>query len=220
MPITSAHEPVRAVPLAARARDTLLAAIIEGELEPAEVLRETTLAAALGISRTPIREALHRLAEIDLVRIDSSHGYHVTPIEPDRLAQMIQVMAELNGMAARLAVPRLTEDDLAWFEANADRVPLFDVPLGLVPAGFQAVTLFTDRCDSDVLLETIARIRPHLLRLLRTHRAAIAQRGATMRTVGLLAALRQNDPALVGETVRSYYETVGMELLTSTPART
>lgn len=213
MPVHAPSQPLRAVALAEQARRSLLTAIIDGDLEPGEALRETTLGETLGISRTPVREALHRLAEIDLVRADSSRGYRVTPLEAERLRETVEVLAELSGMAARLALPRFSEDDVAHVAESARRILAVGPATGPSLYGSATIDLIAERCGNAVLRESLDRYRPHMLRLLRLNATAISPRVVAAHAEDLVAALRSADPDAFDVSVRAYYLAVGTELL-------
>lgn len=76
--------------------------IINGELQPGATLSENELAATLGISRQPVREALLLIAQEGLVEVRPQSGTYVTRIDPDRVreAQFIREAIELASLAA------------------------------------------------------------------------------------------------------------------------
>jgi len=96
---------------AATLRDALETEIVTGVLRAGDRLDEVQLAARFGVSRTPVREALHQLAASGLVEARPRRGAVVAQISPDRLVEMFEVMAELEGMCARLAARRLSDQD-------------------------------------------------------------------------------------------------------------
>lgn len=96
-----------------RLRDILEEEIAEGRLRPGVRLEEEELARRYGVSRTPIREALKQLAAIGLVTSQPRRGTVVARLTPAELVEMFDVMAELEGMAGRLAARRWGEDDEA-----------------------------------------------------------------------------------------------------------
>ncbi|MQA73805.1 MAG: FCD domain-containing protein [Solirubrobacterales bacterium] len=115
-------------------RDRIREDILSGELAPGTVLSEVSLARSLGVSRGPIREALGRLASEGLVTITPRRGAIVTELTRDEFIDAYQVREALETLAIRLAVPRLTEADLARLRelheemiehARADRVNAF-----------------------------------------------------------------------------------------------
>lgn len=93
-------------------RDTLEEEILTGKLKPGERLDEISLAERFGVSRTPVREALFQLAASDLVDRMPRRGNFVAEIGPVRLMEMFDVMAELEGMAARLAARRASNQEI------------------------------------------------------------------------------------------------------------
>lgn len=95
-------------------------AIIDGTLEPGERLLDNELSSWLGVSRTPIREALARLDAAGLVETKPGRYTIVSPIDPRTLADAQAVTAAMNELAVRTAVPLLTDDDLAGMRTAND----------------------------------------------------------------------------------------------------
>lgn len=87
--------------------------IIDGRLAPGLRLEEQAIADRFKTSRTPVREALRRLAATGLVEIRPRRGVVVSTVTRERLAQMFEAMAELEGSCARLAALRMSTDDRA-----------------------------------------------------------------------------------------------------------
>lgn len=93
-------------------------AIVSAELEPGRRLSENELAERLGVSRTPVREALARLREERLVAVVPQLGTFVPLIDPDAVADASFVREALECTAIRLAAERATPVDVAELEAN------------------------------------------------------------------------------------------------------
>lgn len=89
------------------------AAILDGRLAPGQRLRDTDLAAQLEVSRMPVREALQRLARIGLVEVAASRFTRVTSPTPELAAQTLEYTGYQAGIAMRMALPRMTDSDLA-----------------------------------------------------------------------------------------------------------
>lgn len=89
----------------------LRASIMRGELMPGTKLNLDRMRASLGVSLSPLREALCRLENDGLVSIADQRGYRVTPVSPDNLAEVIRLRVELEGMALREA---MQHGDVAW----------------------------------------------------------------------------------------------------------
>lgn len=92
-------------------RDEIENGIITGEFAPGERLDEVQLATRFGVSRTPIREALMQLSAIGMVESRPRRGAVVVDPGPNRIYEMFEVMAELEGMAGALAARRHTGED-------------------------------------------------------------------------------------------------------------
>src|SRR4051812_30423949 len=99
--------------------EQVLSMLLSGELSSGEPLRESELAVRLGVSRTPIREALGRLAEYGVVETRPNHGAVVRRLGGEELAHIHEVREALEGMAAERACGRLDADDFACLDALA-----------------------------------------------------------------------------------------------------
>lgn len=107
---------------------SLRLAILNRELQPSLRLIETDLADALGVSRTPLREALARLEVDGLVTATRSGGYVVADLRED-LVDSYHLRAAIEGYAVRLAAERITNEQLEALRrsvAASEHVPLAD----------------------------------------------------------------------------------------------
>jgi DNA-binding GntR family transcriptional regulator len=95
-----------------RVYDHLRTEIFEGRLEPGTELIEVGLAGQLGVSRGPLREAIGRLAAEGLVTVSPRRGAVVRLLSKEEFLELYQVREALERMAVRLAVPRLTDEQL------------------------------------------------------------------------------------------------------------
>jgi DNA-binding GntR family transcriptional regulator len=103
--------------LAERAYHELRRLIVSLELAPGAVIDERELLQRLGIGRTPVREALRRLALERLVEVYPRRGMFVTGVDVRQLARLSEVRAVLEPEAARLAAERATGADRAELDA-------------------------------------------------------------------------------------------------------
>ena len=92
--------------------NTLRRAILKGELEPGERLMEIALANKLGVSRTPIREAIRKLELEGLVVMIPRKGAEVARITEKDLRDVLEVRTSLEKLAIELACDRITEEDI------------------------------------------------------------------------------------------------------------
>lgn len=94
-------------------RDAIEQDILTGSGAAGERLDEQALAKRFAVSRTPVREALQQLASVGLIELIPNRGAFVRRISIRELVQMFEVMAELEGMAGRLAARRISPGSLA-----------------------------------------------------------------------------------------------------------
>jgi DNA-binding GntR family transcriptional regulator len=119
---TEKAAPLENLTLWERVHTHLRAEILSGALPPGSELQEVALSRTLGVSRGPIREAIGRLAAEGLVTVRPRRGAVVRALSTEEFLEAYQVREALEVMAVRLAVPRLTEDDLATLEAYIDEM--------------------------------------------------------------------------------------------------
>ena len=86
--------------------------ILSGKLKKGDSLTETSLSARLGVSRTPLRAALHRLAEEGLIEIAPNRGAVVVGIGDEELVDIYKIRIRLEGLASSEAAKRISPDDL------------------------------------------------------------------------------------------------------------
>jgi len=101
------------LPSSERVYRKLKETIIEGALAPGTRLVELSLATQFGVSRTPVREALKRLVDGNLVLVDPMRGLVVRAPAAAEVEEVYLVREVLDGLAARLAAQRSTADDVA-----------------------------------------------------------------------------------------------------------
>src|ERR1700741_2530618 len=105
-----------------RAYEQLRERIVTLRLAPGTVLGEDELMRELEIGRTPLREAVKRLALENLVAVQPRSGTYVTSVDAADIVHISEVRAELEGHAAELAARRLTAGLRARAEALLDQI--------------------------------------------------------------------------------------------------
>ncbi len=100
--------------------------ILEGVLQPGARLSEPALAGALGVSRTPVREALQRLAQEGLVELRPGKGARVRVLSPREVEEVYEVRALIEGEAAARAAERCDEAGVRRLEAALDALEAAD----------------------------------------------------------------------------------------------
>lgn len=94
--------------------------ILTGELPRGTSLGEVALAKRLGVSRTPLRSALHRLSEEGLVEIQANKGAKVIGINTSDLVDIYTIRQRLEGLASSLAAKRISKEELRELEESVD----------------------------------------------------------------------------------------------------
>ena len=179
-----------------QAYDVLLDAIIRGDLPPGSPLRDQDLAARLGLSRTPVREALARLIDEGLVETKPNAYTRVAPLDDGPAREAAVVVQALHGLAARLAVPRVTDADLdearAWNARFAAALDAGEVATALeADDAFHLV--FVRAAGNQALEAALVRLQPVLVRH-ETHRfASLPGRCSIAAHDALVAAAARGD---------------------------
>jgi len=152
--------------LSEHVHNALSEAIVEGKLPPGERLRETQMAKALGVSRTPVREAFVRLKQQRLLSSDASGAYYVAEWDRQTLWEIATLRAALESLAFSLAPQNLSQEDFDHLEGitrqmgemDADpdsgdykRMALFD---------FQFHTYIWSRTSHELLEQALENIKP------------------------------------------------------------
>lgn len=107
----------------ARVYDALRRMILDAELPPGTYVLHEELASRLGVSRTPIREALIRLEQEGLVEIKPRHGMRVVPVSIDDMREIYDLLTVLESLAAELVARRgLTDAELADLQSAVDQM--------------------------------------------------------------------------------------------------
>jgi len=96
-----------------RLASTIQARILSGEIPSEARLRQASLAAEFGVSRTPVREALRKLQSAGVVVLEPNRGAVVRSPTARDVREAYLVRGELEGLAAELATPLLTDEDVA-----------------------------------------------------------------------------------------------------------
>ncbi len=141
--------------------------IITLQLRPLSVLNERVLMEELGLGRTPIREALYKLAHEDLVIIVPRRGMFVADISITDLLKLFEVRVVLEGFCARLAAERRTEEQLARAESAIQE--LKHTPeenyKALMDIDERLHKVMYEMSDNEFLIDILNRLYDHSLRL-------------------------------------------------------
>ncbi|WP_206811373.1 GntR family transcriptional regulator [Paradesulfitobacterium ferrireducens] len=112
VPVTlDSYKPLREIVF-----EAMREAIISGVLKPGERLMEIQLAEEMGVSRTPVREAIRKLELEGFVVMIPRKGAYVAGVSHKDVADVFEIRAALEGLAAGLAAERVTEDEIEQME--------------------------------------------------------------------------------------------------------
>lgn len=144
--------------LAEQAYLELVRKIMEGRLDGGARLTEEGLCREFGISRTPVREALRRLAEEGLIEALPRRGYQVCRPDPEAVEELFACRAMIEPLALKSAISRIPEAKLAgWKRRLEEAAPEERIPVALAAAA-SLHSLITEYCTNRCLGEIAARL--------------------------------------------------------------
>jgi DNA-binding GntR family transcriptional regulator len=220
-PTVSTWPSISTATLGDRVYSSIRDRILRGELPPGQFVREVDVSQSLGVSRTPVREALARLARDGFVEREARRGYRI-PLEPiARLLELYPVLAALEVLAGELAFPKMDPATLAQLRTLNTRC-LAAVRKGDVRESIEANHDFhhvlSERCGNTQLCNLLDSLRAQVLRLelwssehAEQVDAAIRQHDEIVDAIGrgdlptALAVLKMNRL----QTYTAYYEEIG-----------
>ena len=171
--------------------------ILADQLPPGTELSEVALSRELAVSRGPIREAMGRLAAEGLVTVRPRRGAEVRSLTPTELIDAYQVREALEVLAVRLAVPRITEPDLARLDDLVDSMAGFagkDQVADFFAANVAFHELLCELSGNEKLREVHYRLAGEISRF---QARTLALRGSLDSSVSehraILAAVRLGD---------------------------
>lgn len=181
--------------------------LIEGELPAGSKLNERVLCEQLGVSRTPLREAIKLLAAEGLVALEAGRGAFVPVPSPEDIAQTFDVIAVLEGLAAERAAAHITEAQLSELQAlQFDMQAAFERRdlKAYYAANAQVHDVLSLAAHNAVLRQTWQQLnlRLHALRF-RSNQDEAKWRQALAEHAEMLLALRQRN----GAALRTLLET-------------
>lgn len=194
-----------------QAYEALRDAIEEGVLEPGERLNEADLVGWLGISRTPIREALTRLERGGLIETTPGRFTRVSPLSAAAASDAQTVVAAMHEAATREAVPDMTPDDLAEMTAANQRLAAA-LDADDVDAAIEADDAFhhvaVRRCGNVALAGVLAQFTPTLRRLERLRFGSLAARGSVEQHDDIIRLCSQGAAVEAAVATRSNWQTL------------
>ena len=194
--------------IAEEIKDHLRKAIVNGKLKEGEKLSEPRLQEMFQTSRSPIREALSILEQEGLVTRIPRRGAFVNKITLEELNDTTIVVATLEGLAARLALPRLADSDfkkmarlIKAMEEEVDRYAIDEY----TDTHGRFHEVFVSKCGNKVLARLIGNLRKRYVRpKVTSYYFKHNIEAAVSSHLEIIEALKQGNPQLVEETVKSH----------------
>lgn len=199
-----------------RAYESIKDAILSLRLEPGMPIVETSLAEQLGISKTPVRDALQELEREGFVTRVLFKGTFVTDVTMKDIREVFQLRAVLEGLAARLAAPRFTDDELRTIAWHMEQAQLALERGDLARCSEQGQRIhraIRHKTDNDRLAVIISNLDDHLQRFRGLSDQISGRLDKSLVEHGrILAALRQRDPDAAEQAMRDHLYSVLYDL--------
>jgi DNA-binding GntR family transcriptional regulator len=182
--------------------------IVTLELPPASLLNEGELISELNLGRTPIREALQRLAFENLVVILPRRGTIVADLNTRDLQKIFELRLELESCMVRFAAERATAEQIADMEvlfADADEIIMSRDYHRLIRLDIEAHRLLAQAAQNEFLAEVLERLYTHVLRLwyVSLHKVKrLPEAIAEHRDI--IAAVKAGDPERAAQIMRTH----------------
>ena len=188
--------------------DYLRDKVLCGEIPPSSRLAELHLARELGVSRTPVREALHMLEREGLLESIPRVGYLVKRINPDEVAEMCEIRAVNEALAARWAMERMGEGERRALEDNlqaAEEALAAGEMETFIRLDGAFHRMVVEAGGSSRLADWCRSLHDHmLLYRIEAFRSPGAARRALDGHRAIVEAMRDRDAARVEDTVREH----------------
>lgn len=189
-------------------------AILSGRLPGGTPIRQEEIAALLGVSRIPVRDAIRHLAAAGLITFESNRRAVVTLLKEDDLSELFAMRAVLEGLAARHAVANLTGDDLNRLVWLAEQMDQKDSTVDLwMPVHIEFHEFLCSRAGMPRLAAEINRLRqrvePYVRVQIALHGAAelrLSRHGAVVK------GIRGRDPERAERIVRDHVMQASREI--------
>ncbi|WP_102273600.1 GntR family transcriptional regulator [Cytobacillus massiliigabonensis] len=199
--------------------DSLKKAIITLELQPGQRIKDKDLAAEFGVSRTPVREALKRLEDEGLVESLPGSQTRITEIHLEEAKNAFTVVAALQSLAARLAVPIISDEDIQLMEErNTELQKALDKKdvIQAVAADDQFHAVLLKASKNDEIERALDRIISKVRRLEFSKFSSVDAAQSLEEHKAIISACQKKDPTLASSLVEENWLSLGRILVGDT----
>ena len=156
------HRPLREI-----VYEELKAQILKGDIKPGTRMMEVELAEVLGVSRTPVREAIRKLEKEGLVKIEPRRGAYASELSVKDMVDILEVRQSMEGLAAYYCAQRINDEQkeqlrdyaLAFNEAVEE-----GVYEDMISYDTKFHHLIVECCDNDILVHMVEQLQELVLR--------------------------------------------------------
>lgn len=205
--------PSRKMNLSETAYNNLKDALCAGRIVPGDILSENQLAESLGMSRTPVREALRALASEGCVEIKAGIGAYVKPLSTKDMENLYEVRCLLEPQAAKSSIFYITDEEVDDLEHRFRKV-LDDYSSGVAPdlRQFSALDwelheLLVDRCQNNYIKSIMTNNTSNMKRYQYLSAEALNDiRESTVQHLQILNLIRERNPDALADCLRKHLE--------------
>ena len=194
--------------------DALRDAIIRGEIEEGEPLRQDSIAQMFNVSRIPVREAMQRLEAQGLVISERYKGVVVASLSFEQITEIFEFRALVEPSVIEMAVPLMSEASLAKAQDYCDAFAAEDDPLRWGDLNRRFHTALYIDCDKPYYLSVVAKSNDLVERYVRlVLYLTQGMRNAVAEHQAILDACKARRPKLAAELTRNHITTAGKTLV-------
>jgi DNA-binding GntR family transcriptional regulator len=207
--------------LRARVYSAVRDAIVSGDLAPGARLRDQDLAERLGVSRTPVREALQRLEDDGLIETRPRASTRVAPLDARAARDAFPVAAALHALATRHGVAHLTPQDIVRMRVANERLArLIAAPdpqtvLQAIRADDDFHTVLLAAASNREIISALERVMPKVRRLEYAQFGSLSGRKSVQQHEAILAACERGEALEAAALVEENWLSLGQLIAAS-----
>lgn len=156
------HRPLREI-----VYEELKAQILKGDIKPGTRMMEVELAEVLGVSRTPVREAIRKLEKEGLVKIEPRRGAYASELSVKDMVDILEVRQSMEGLAAYYCAQRINDEQkeqLRDYALAFNKAVEEGVYEDMISYDTKFHHLIVECCDNDILVHMIEQLQELVLR--------------------------------------------------------